>query len=386
MIYNKGLQSLNLPDSYQFGVELEAFNVHTKKPKKDMPSLYMSKDSNEFIEKHRWKKATALEESLVSFGGAELVSPILHDTKEDWQNLLEICEHMKKYPGKYANEVITDSRCGCHVHFDARVLTGRNIQETESMMGNFLRLWAEAEELIYKMCNDVGQPIRDGSLENKLKGIERVASKLQGVKGMASPTGKKILKAIEEGNLRVSYKKFGILKRIVALGKLDPRRYHGLNLTNIGNPRKNTIEFRISNGTLDFDTIKKNIYLYASILQLARNMTLEPQKISSQLNEFFKTNVSEEQKVDSFLNLLFREDSDKQIYKERWNSVKDAPVFIRNEKQFAEKRFKRDEFRQITFRTPVTLINEAFLQLKQMVQSKNIQSKNKSIDEEEYVR
>lgn len=386
MIYNKGLQSLNLPDSYQFGVELEAFNVHTKKPKKDMPSLYMSKDSNEFIEKHRWKKATALEESLVSFGGAELVSPILHDTKEDWQNLLEVCEHMKKYPGKYADKVITDSRCGCHVHFDARVLTGRNIQETESMMGNFLRLWAEAEELIYKMCNDVGQPIRDGSLENKLKGIERVASKLQGVKGMASPTGKKILKAIEEGNLRVSYKKFGILKRIVALGKLDPRRYHGLNLTNIGNPRKNTIEFRISNGTLDFDTIKKNIYLYASILQLARNMTLEPQKISSQLNEFFKTNVSEEQKVDSFLNLLFREDSDKQIYKERWNSVKDAPVFIRNEKQFAEKRFKRDEFRQITFRTPVTLINEAFLQLKQMVQSKNIQSKNKSIDEEEYVR
>ena len=43
--------------------------------------------------------ATSTEESLVSEGGAELVSPILRDTEQDWQIISDICDHMKKYPG-----------------------------------------------------------------------------------------------------------------------------------------------------------------------------------------------------------------------------------------------------------------------------------------------
>ena len=151
MKYSENFEELNLPDLYQFGVELEAFNVNTGIPTKNRPSLYMSADSNRFLKEHRWKKANAIEETLVSEGGAELVSPILHDTKEDWQNLTEVCEHMKKYPGNHGKEVVTDSKCGCHVHFDARCLTGKNLQETEKLMGTFLRFWAESEELIYKM-------------------------------------------------------------------------------------------------------------------------------------------------------------------------------------------------------------------------------------------
>ena len=89
MKYSENFEELNLPDLYQFGVELEAFNVNTGIPTKNRPSLYMSADSNRFLKEHRWKKANAIEETLVSEGGAELVSPILHDTKEDWQNLTE---------------------------------------------------------------------------------------------------------------------------------------------------------------------------------------------------------------------------------------------------------------------------------------------------------
>ncbi len=68
--------------------------------------------------------------------GAELVSPILHDTKEDWQNLTEVCEHMKKYPGNHGKEVVTDSKCGCHVHFDARCLTGKKLTRNRKINGN----------------------------------------------------------------------------------------------------------------------------------------------------------------------------------------------------------------------------------------------------------
>lgn len=185
MKYTKGFEKLDLPELYQFGIELEAYNVHTGISTKNRPSLYQSKESNDFLKEHKWKKANIFEEALVSNGGAELVSPILHDDKSDWKNLSEICEHMKKYPGTHGKEVVADSKCGCHVHFDARCLTGKNLQETEKIMATFLRFWAESEELIYKMCNDVGEPIRAGTLTNTQKGLNKLCMKLQHIKGMA---------------------------------------------------------------------------------------------------------------------------------------------------------------------------------------------------------
>ena len=44
--------------------------------------------------------ATRREESLVGEGGAELVSPILRDTKEDWKNISAMCEQIKKISWK----------------------------------------------------------------------------------------------------------------------------------------------------------------------------------------------------------------------------------------------------------------------------------------------
>ena len=121
MKYSSGTKELNLPSYYQFGVELEAFNVNTSILGN---SLYHSKESIDFLKQRKWETVSVLKESLVSEGGAECVSPILHDKKEDWKNLEEVCEHMKKYPGKYGDKVIADEKCGCHVHFDAKVLQG----------------------------------------------------------------------------------------------------------------------------------------------------------------------------------------------------------------------------------------------------------------------
>lgn len=372
MKYQEGTKRLGLSEFYRFGIELEAFNVHTGIPTKNKKSLYLSTDSKEFLKSHRWKTANILEESLVSQGGAECVSPILYDKQKDWQNLSEICEHMKKYPGKHGDEVIADEKCGCHVHFDARVLTGKNIAQTEQIMQNFLKMWAESEELMYKMCNDVNQPIREGAVMNKLKGISRLVFQLQHVQGMASPIGKKILHSIEKGTLKVSPQKFGILKRVAAMGKLDPRRYRGLNLTNIGNPKKNTIEFRMSNGTLDPEVIKKTVYLYGSFLKAARTTALEPSKMEGKLQQFYRTDITEEQKVDSLLNLLFEEPSDKAIFKQRWESVKDAPVFSKAQNRFVPHRFQREDFGKIARRTPTILVKEMFSKIKDSIQINEI--------------
>lgn len=212
---------------------------------------------------------------------------------------------MQKYPGKHGKEVVADEKCGCHIHFDSRTLSGKTKEESQAIMGNFLSLWAESEELIYKMCNDVNSPIRSGALNVKGNPIHRLSLAIQGVKGMAMPTGKKIHEAIQNNTLKVSYQKFGRMKRAVAKLKLDNRRYAGLNLTNLGNPDKNTIEFRISNGTLNPEVIKQNIYLYASLIETARTMALEPEKLGDKVEQFYRTDVDEATKLENLLNLLF---------------------------------------------------------------------------------
>lgn len=94
MKYTKDFERIGLPDNFKFGIEIEADNVRTK----GKNGLYMGQ-SAEYIKSKNWHMATSSEESLVSKGGAELVSPILTDIEQDWQSISDICEHMKRYPG-----------------------------------------------------------------------------------------------------------------------------------------------------------------------------------------------------------------------------------------------------------------------------------------------
>lgn len=94
MKYTKEFERLGFPKDFKFGIEIEADNVQTK----GKDGLYTGK-SAEYIKSKNWHMATKSEEALVSEGGAELVSPILTDTEQDWQSVSDICEHMKKYPG-----------------------------------------------------------------------------------------------------------------------------------------------------------------------------------------------------------------------------------------------------------------------------------------------
>jgi hypothetical protein len=229
-----------------------------------------------------------------------------------------------------------------------------------------MRLYAESEELLYKMCNDKNNPIRKGAINKDFKGIHLISSLWRN--GMAAPTGKKILRQIENGTLKVSYKKFGKLRMVANKYKLHERRYSGINLTNIGNSKKNTIEFRMANGTLEPDVIKQNVFLYASLINTAIQMTENPQQFKEKLETFYNTDVTEEKKAQNFLNLIMEYPSDRQIYMDRWQSVKDDKVFARNSKKgFSQNRFKREQFKQIAIRTPSDRIKATYAYIKEML-------------------
>lgn len=356
MKYTKDFEELGLPDYFKFGIELEAFNVKTK----GKNGLYKG-ESAKYIKNKKWHMATVSEEMLVAEGGAELVSPILRDTPQDWKDITDICNHIKKFPGNKGPDVVANSKCGLHIHFDSECLS-----KDSDRMKNFLRLYSESEELLYKMCNAKGNPIRNGAINKNFKGIHLVSAVWRN--GMAAPTGKKLLQKIENGTLKVSYKKFGRLRMLACKYKFDERRYSGLNLTNIGNSNKNTIEFRMANGTLDTEVIKQNVFLYASLINTSIQMTKHPELYQEKLLNFYKTDVSEKEKAENFLNLIMESPEDRKIYMDRWESVKDAPVFQRNDKKgFAQNRFKREQFRQIAMRTPADLVHSIYNEFKEMM-------------------
>ncbi len=94
MKYTDGIERIGLPKDFKFGIEIEADNVKTK----GKNGLYSGK-SAEYINSKNWHMATSSEEMLVSEGGAELVSPVLTDSIKAWQDISDICNHIKQYPG-----------------------------------------------------------------------------------------------------------------------------------------------------------------------------------------------------------------------------------------------------------------------------------------------
>lgn len=380
--------TLEFPENFKFGIEIEAFNTDTKQ-------LYYSEESNQIFKQTGWRPDT--KEVLSHQGGAECVSGILEDNEKTWEDLSKICKHIKKYPGEHGQEVVTDEKCGCHVHFDAS-----EFLENPKMMDNLLKLWPEVEELVYKMCNEENDPLRKGAINQKLipsinlgestlknilsiKTIKQFANLpmqifnnavhifIERRKGYASPTGQKIQKAIENNKLKVSYKKYGRLTDKILVGmKADPRRYQGLNLANLSSRKKNTFEFRMSNSSLNPDTIKKNVYLYGSVLNTARQITLNPEYKKEQYEQLLETDVTEAQKVEATLNLIFDEEQDRNIYRKRWQSVKDAPVFEQNSKKgFAKGKFNKQDYAETCDRVPVTKLNEAKQYIQEVLKNLN---------------
>ena len=112
---------------------------------------------------------------------------------------------------------------------------------------------------------------------------------------------------------------------------------------------------------------KQNVFLYASLMNTAINITENPERYEEKLQEFYKTDIDEGQKAENFLNLIMENPEDRKIYMERWESVKDAKEFSKNDtKGFAKDRFTREQFKNIAERTPSDLVKQAYAYVKEI--------------------
>ena len=187
-----------------------------------------------------------------------------------------------------------------HIHFNAKFL-GKDFKAWE----NFFTIYNECEELFYKITNKEGQPPR------------------KGITQYAQTSNKTIVNTFENG--RISIKTQEDLDLIIEA--LKDTRNRGINLSNIEEEGINTIEFRMPNGTIDINVIRENIRLFGQLLSISKQMSNNPDYKKDTFLELKAHDLTEREKVECLLELLFDDEQEKSIYRQRWNAVKENNYF-----------------------------------------------------------
>jgi hypothetical protein len=172
--------------------------------------------------------------------GGEVVSPPLRDTPETWAQLAAVLDVLRRCGAE------VNRSCGLHVHFGTDAL--RPVQGSpRDLLFSLSRLAVLAsvcfEDLVFRMASAEGGQHRGQDvfyrhcrpLERPLQPAYETVSDLAG-----------------------------------ALGLEGAARRAALNLTNVGDPQKDTVEFRQSNGTLDGRVIQAFTRLCAALIGAAR--------------------------------------------------------------------------------------------------------------------
>ncbi len=297
-IDNKQYKSepIDLPEELKFGVELEfeGLTYGIIREIIDLTNAEKIKDLLVYKPKFRDYKNWNVTNDLSLNNGAEFVSPILNSSSESMEQL-ELIYDLIHNIGQRKEET-----CGGHIHFSADYL-GKDLKSWE----NLFTIWREAEELFYKISNKAGEVPREEVIDY----AEKQSNNFDAIN--------------DDGSINIETEKD--FKELV--DKLGDDKFYGINLSNLlPYSMKNTIEFRIPNVAEDIETQKENILLYGKLMEVSKKLTKD--KNLQEKFELFKSHdLTEAEKLESLLDLLFEKEESKKIYRERWESVKDKGIF-----------------------------------------------------------
>ena len=227
-------------ENLTFGVEIEY---------RDLSREYVTAFIKEKYPEWESKKEDAIiKTSINPILGGEVVSPVLTDAEETWQELDEICYFFIQNKASSVNT-------GAHIHIGANIFENNSIYFLR-----FIKLWCAYEHIIYRFCYGDYIYARDTLFE------------------YSSPVSKELKFLIE--TLKLSEQdSFDYLVTVLNLGKKK-----GLNLSNINhNPNKNTIEFRCPNGTFNKNVWHNNFLLFKRIIKYAKSDSYNEALINNKL-------------------------------------------------------------------------------------------------------
>ncbi len=278
--------NLKIDEHIQFGVEVE-FNH------------YPVFRADEFLKimEYNWK---AIEERSLDEGG-EIVSPILNNNEESWNALNEICTFLS------ISGADDDEYTGAHVHVGADILG----YDTKAWL-NLTKLIMAYENVIFRYSSGEYNRLREG------------------IDLMAYPIAIELYDYIQRNSLYSSC----LASVITALGykeKFQDFNFKNVKMYDLENRNiKNTIEYRLPNGTFEPVIWQNNINLFIHLL-LACKKEIDEDYVKHRINRLSDIyNYKGYDKIDdegalNFVDQIFDNDLDKayflrQYYKEFRNN------------------------------------------------------------------
>lgn len=261
--------------SLTFGVELEAENGNASLIRNLQLPLY-----------DNWQVKP--DDSLQS-NSIEITSPPLHYTKEDLNKLTNICNFMN------ANGLEATSSCAGHIHI------GANILDTKEAWICFYYLYSTTENILAVLANEKGTSPRN-KVDYYSKSIY-----------------KNFLEAINNGlfNTPSDIELTNFITLLKYYFQPDNDRHYSVNILHIGkNINKETIEFRIPNGTINPESIHQNIKLFARLILLSKTLSRDYEKGLNFIDKL--TQMPIEERTIKLINTLFNSDYDKSYFYDRW--------------------------------------------------------------------
>lgn len=281
----ENISKLMLPSQMTIGIEIESIGKYGEALQNVKINGWTTKEDGS-LNDHEGK----------GYCGVEVVSPILTNNGEIEKNIELICSLLKASGQK------TNESCGAHVHIGADYLT------TSESLINFLYLIENSEDFLYIISNEEGDVPRRMAMY------------------YAEPFTSKLNNAMENGsvNLESEQDLESFAQEVCKVQQAD--RYIGINFYNLGNKR-NTIEFRMPNGTLNPNQWIENINLFGGLVKAAEEIMLIESKDESERSpeenrklELFGTlpTLNDEDRLNAILNLTI--EGDKVPYIMRYNT------------------------------------------------------------------
>ena len=264
--------TLSLPQHITFGVEIEYENA--------------SRFITDAYIKTKYPSWQSKSDASVRSGG-EIISPIMTDKKEYWEQLKKICDHLSR------RRVSTSGNAGGHIHIGTNLL-GEDVKAWTT----FLKLYVAYENVIFRFIY--------GDKINGRKNIGRYA--------------KPIADTIYESLMGTKN-----IKNLMDLYMIMPfyDRYQAVNFTNIYfhdyKVHKNTLEFRGPNATTSPIVWQNNINAFTKMLKSSKDNVIDVDFLDYKLNHEYISYSNNEylyecinlKNVLEFVDLIFDNNLDK---------------------------------------------------------------------------